>query len=51
MVANNGEHLCSMSAGKRKAVVSVLILAETTEEVSRVALQLNLKDVAKTHAL
>lgn len=51
MMANNRQHVCSMSAGKRKAAVSVLIVAKTTEEVSRIAVQLDLKDVPTTHAL
>ena len=39
-----------MSTGKGKAVVNVSILAETTGEVSGIAVQLNLKDVPKTQA-
>lgn len=39
-----------MSSGKGKAVVNVSILAETTGEVSGIAVQLNLKDVPKTQA-
>jgi ribosomal protein S9 len=42
-MADNREHI-SMSAGKRKVAVSVLILAENTVEVSGITVKLSFKN-------
>ena len=47
---DNREHIC-MLAGKMKSAVRLLIQAETTGEVSGVAVHLNLKDVPTTHVM